>query len=52
MEDKKLEKKFVEKMLESADKKDEIKPYNSTDVDIDEVKKLTEVIKKKGTLKK
>jgi hypothetical protein len=52
MADKKDAKKFVENMLESANKKDEPKAYTSTDVDINEVEKLVEQVKKKGTLKK
>ena len=49
---KEAEKKFVKQMLDNAEKKDDVKPYSSTDVDIDEVEKLTELIKKKGKLKK
>ena len=52
MTDKKAEKKFVEIMLDKAEKKEEAKPNVSTDVDIKEVERLTEELKKKGTLKK
>lgn len=52
MTDEKQAKKFVEQMLEKANKKDDASAYKSTDVDINEVEKLTEQIKKKGTLRK
>jgi hypothetical protein len=52
MKDEKLTKKFVEHMLEKAEKKDEPEAYSSTNVDIDEIKKLVEQVKKKGTLRK
>jgi hypothetical protein len=52
MDEKMLKKKFVEHMLENAEKKDVPKPYVSTQMNVNDIEKLTEELRKKQIRKK